>query len=293
MLKLICHIVGGREPFAVKIDANELVTDLKTQIKEQNPSLRSCNAMDIQLYQSLKDATWLSAEDLDQMTSDGVMDAYLATIREMKPTDNLAYYFGPNPPPLTKHVHVLGVVRPASLQQGQAQTVQGIPAAAVPREEFQQFALDMREAFRRQVEAAQETREALRRQEEAAQETRESLRRQEEAIQTIAAGTPDTCSSAALGIKSLEGLEQRKAIANFVPNEEAPAFWSPADQANANGIFLEKAFDAFITPFYNTALANCDMVFVNSEHVAWLPQGPQLPPNTNIKPDGFATHPGM
>ncbi|RLO05737.1 hypothetical protein DYB28_004968 [Aphanomyces astaci] len=104
MLKLVCHIVGGREPFAVKIDANELVTDLKTQIKEQNPSLRSCNAMDIQLYQSLKDATWLSAEALDQMTSDGVMDAYLATIREMKPTDNLAYYFGPNPPPLTKHV---------------------------------------------------------------------------------------------------------------------------------------------------------------------------------------------
>ncbi|KAF0752927.1 hypothetical protein AaE_005866 [Aphanomyces astaci] len=306
MLKLVCHIVGGREPFAVKIDANELVTDLKTQIKEQNPSLRSCNAMDIQLYQSLKDATWLSAEDLDQMTSDGVMDAYLATIREMKPTDNLAYYFGPNPPPLTKHVHVLGVVQPASLQQGQAQTVQGIPAAAVPREEFQQFALDMREGFRRQVEAArrqeeaaQETREALRRQveaarrqEEAAQETREALRRQEEAIQTIAAGTPDTCSSAALGIKSLEGLEQRKAIANFVPNEEAPAFWSPADQANANGIFLEKAFDAFITPFFNAALANCDMVFVNSEHVAWL-QGPQLPLNTNLKPDGFATHPGM
>ncbi|RHZ28656.1 hypothetical protein DYB31_010271 [Aphanomyces astaci] len=104
MLKLLYHIVGGREPFAVKIDANELVTDLKTQIKEQNPSLRSCNAMDIQLYQSLKDATWLSAEDLDQMTSDGVMDAYLATIRRMKPTDNLAYYFGPNPPPLTKHV---------------------------------------------------------------------------------------------------------------------------------------------------------------------------------------------
>ncbi|RHZ31738.1 hypothetical protein DYB37_012372 [Aphanomyces astaci] len=314
MLKLVCHIVGGREPFAVKIDANELVTDLKTQIKEQNPSLRSCNAMDIQLYQSLKDATWLSAEDLDQMTSDGVMDAYLATIREMKPTDNLAYYFGPNPPPLTKHVHVLGVVQPASLQQGQAQTVLGSPAAAVPREEFQQFALDMREAARRQVEAArrqeeaaqetrealrrqeeavQETREALRRQEEAAQETQESLRRQEEAIQTIAAGTPDTCSSAALGIKSLEGLEQRKAIANFVPNEEAPAFWSPADQANANGIFLEKAFDAFITPFFNTALANCDMVFVNSEHVAWLPQGPPLPPNTNLKPDGFATHPGM
>ncbi|RHY52345.1 hypothetical protein DYB30_011655 [Aphanomyces astaci] len=161
MLKLLCHIVGGREPFAVKIDANELMTDLKTQIKEQNPSLRSCNAMDIQLYQSLKDATWLSAEDLDQVTSDGVMDAYLATIREMKPTDNLAYYFGPNPPPLPKH-----------------------------------------------------------------------------------------------------------AIANFVPNEEAPAFWSPADQANANGIFLKKAFDACITPFFNAALANCDMVFVNSEHVA-------------------------
>ncbi|RHY98202.1 hypothetical protein DYB37_004248 [Aphanomyces astaci] len=228
MLKLIYHIVGAREPCAVKIDANQLVADLKNKIKEQNPTLVSPSVMDLHLYQSLKDATWLSAEDLDQMISDGVMDAYLATIPRMEPTDDLAYYFGPNPPPRTKHV----------------------------------------------------------------------FRRHEEAMQAIAAadmrGIPDTCSDAGLGRKMLEELEQGKAIANFVPNVEAPAFWSQADQANANGILVEKAFVAFITPFFDAVLANCDMVFVNSEQVAWMHQGPPLPrSSTNLKPVGFATYRGM
>ncbi|RQM19427.1 hypothetical protein B5M09_006341 [Aphanomyces astaci] len=196
MLKLIYHIVGAREPCAVKIDANQLVADLKNKIKEQNPTLVSPSVMDLHLYQSLKDATWLSAEDLDQMISDGV------------------------------------------------------------------------------------------------------FRLHEEAMQAIAAadmrGIPDTCSDAGLGIKTLEELEQGKAIANFVPNVEAPAFWSQADQANANGILVEMAFVAFITPFFDAVLANCDMVFVNSEQVAWMPQGPPLPrSSTNLKPVRFATYRGM
>ncbi|RLO05399.1 hypothetical protein DYB28_000215 [Aphanomyces astaci] len=228
MLKLIYHIVGAREPCAVKIDANQLVADLKNKIKEQNPTLVSPSVMDLHLYQSLKDATWLSAEDLDQMISDGVMDAYLATIPRMEPTDDLAYYFGPNPPPRTKHV----------------------------------------------------------------------FRRHEEAMQAIAAadmrGIPDTCSDAGWGRKMLEELEQGKAIANFVPNVEAPAFWSQADQAHANGILVEKDFVAFITPFFDAVLANCDMVFVNSDQVAWMHQGPPLPrSSTNLKPVGFATYRGM
>ncbi|KAF0775149.1 hypothetical protein AaE_001151, partial [Aphanomyces astaci] len=318
MLKLIYHIVGAREPCAVKIDANQLVADLKNKIKEQNPTLVSPSVMDLHLYQSLKDATWLSAEDLDQMISDGVMDAYLATIPRMEPTDDLAYYFGPNPPPRTKHVHVLVVVRPFSLQTFQA--VQDFPATVIPREEFQQFALDVRQAFRRQEEAARCQKEgmrcheeAMRRYEEAARRHKEAMqevfrhheeamhevfRRHEEAMQAIAAadmrGIPDTCSDAGWGRKMLEELEQGKAIANFVPNVEAPAFWSQADQAHANGILVEKDFVAFITPFFDAVLANCDMVFVNSDQVAWMHQGPPLPrSSTNLKPVGFATYRGM
>ncbi|ETV83133.1 hypothetical protein H257_04856 [Aphanomyces astaci] len=219
MLKLIYHIVGAREPCAVKIDANQFVADLKNKIKEQNPTLVSPSVMDLHLYQSLKDATWLSAEDLDQMISDGVMDANLATIPRMEPTDDLAYYFGPNPPLHTKRCMRFFVFM---------------------RKRCKLLQLPICEAFR------------------------------------------------------IPALMQGKAIANFVPNVEAPAFWSQADQANANGILVEMAFVAFITPFFDAVLANCDMVFVNSEQVAWMPQGPPLPrSSTNLKPVRFATYRGM
>jgi chromosome segregation ATPase len=46
-------------------------------------------------------------------------------------------------------------------------------------------------------------------------------------------------------------------------NEDA--FWSPETQDQANAITNEAAFDAFITPLFDNVLADCDMVFINSE----------------------------
>lgn len=74
---------------------------------------------------------------------------------------------------------------------------------------------------------------------------------------------------------------------------DGEAFWSKEVQIQADAITNEAVFDAFITPFFSTILHSCGLVFVNSERYQWLSQSTLVAKNTDLKPDGFATHRGM
>ncbi|KAG9410070.1 hypothetical protein AC1031_018104 [Aphanomyces cochlioides] len=96
----------------------------------------------------------------------------------------------------------------------------------------------------------------------------------------------------ALGQMVCLRLKNRELIIDVAPLHDE-AFWSPIIQQQANDITNEAVFDAFITPHFNLALADCGLVFVNSEKYQWLSQSTSLSENTDLKLDGFATHPGM
>jgi hypothetical protein len=77
------------------------------------------------------------------------------------------------------------------------------------------------------------------------------------------------------------------------PNENEDAFWSEEIQIQVNAITNEASFNAFITPYFSQILQRFSLVFVNSERHGWLSQSSYLASNTNLKPDGFATHRAM
>ncbi|KAF0691399.1 hypothetical protein As57867_017295, partial [Aphanomyces stellatus] len=97
----------------------------------------------------------------------------------------------------------------------------------------------------------------------------------------------------ALGQLECARLKKRELIIDVAPIHDEEAFWSPIIQQQADAITNEAVFDAFITPFFNLALADCDMVFINSERYQWLSQSTIVSKTTDLKPNGFATHPGM
>jgi tRNA A-37 threonylcarbamoyl transferase component Bud32 len=98
-------------------------------------------------------------------------------------------------------------------------------------------------------------------------------------------------SSAGLGKKELARLRKYGLVVIAADTGSGDPFWTMEDQAAANLITSEAKFDVFITKFFNKALKECGMVFVNSERYSWIPQ---LEDNrTQLKPDGFATLPGM
>ncbi|KAF0710941.1 Aste57867_5438 [Aphanomyces stellatus] len=97
----------------------------------------------------------------------------------------------------------------------------------------------------------------------------------------------------ALGQLECARLKKRELIIDVAPIHDEEAFWSPIIQQQADAITNEAVFDAFITPFFNLALAACDMVFINSERYQWLSQSTIVSKTIDLKPDGFATHPGM
>ncbi|KAG7375442.1 hypothetical protein PHYPSEUDO_001192 [Phytophthora pseudosyringae] len=100
-------------------------------------------------------------------------------------------------------------------------------------------------------------------------------------------------SDAALGELETARLEEDELMIDVAPLEKGETFWSKDNQIQANAIENEAVFDAFITPFFSDVLHSCGVVFVNSERYHWLAQSTLVPKNTDLKPDGFATHPGM
>jgi len=119
-------------------------------------------------------------------------------------------------------------------------------------------------------------------------------RLQIEAIRTILPHKSDkSYTDGALGQIEYARLKKDELIIDVAPIHNGEAFRSPMIQQQADAITNEAVFDAFITPFFNVALANCDMVFVNSERYQWLSQSIFVSKTTDLKPDGFAAHPGM
>ncbi|KAF1782167.1 Protein kinase, ATP binding site [Phytophthora cactorum] len=90
-----------------------------------------------------------------------------------------------------------------------------------------------------------------------------------------------------LGGIEIARLERDGLIIFAEAKENGEPFWAEETQDLADAIENEAAFTAFITPLFDKILHRCGMVFVNSERYEWLSQ------SSVLKPDGFATHPGM
>jgi tRNA A-37 threonylcarbamoyl transferase component Bud32 len=135
----------------------------------------------------------------------------------------------------------------------------------------------------------------------------EALRQHEEIVTTMqkqqhelveAVRNPDSnepLSDGALGESVRLRLERSGMISDAKIDSDEDAFWSKdvQDKAIASARKSEAAFDVFITPYFDNALASCGMVFINSERNGWLSQSKVLSGSTDLKPDGFATHRGM
>ncbi|KAF0691433.1 hypothetical protein As57867_017279, partial [Aphanomyces stellatus] len=50
MRTLVCVVVGEGRPFSVKIEANEIVSELKKKIKDENKNTVTCDAKELELY---------------------------------------------------------------------------------------------------------------------------------------------------------------------------------------------------------------------------------------------------
>jgi len=99
-------------------------------------------------------------------------------------------------------------------------------------------------------------------------------------------------TNAVLGRIEINRWEKAGLIIDVPIQEDKEAFWSESQQQIAD-TFTEPEFTTFVTPFFNEVLAEFNMIFVNSENVAWLSQGTLAGESTRLKPDGFATHRGM
>ncbi|UIZ26921.1 hypothetical protein KXD40_002170 [Peronospora effusa] len=115
----------------------------------------------------------------------------------------------------------------------------------------------------------------------------------EQAMASLPHKSSKSLSNAALGEQERIKLKVTKQVIEFAPVEGEEAFWSKETQIKADAITNEADFDAFVTPFFSSILESCGLVYVNSERYQWLSQGFKLYKNKHLKPDGFATHPGM
>ncbi|KAF0712535.1 Aste57867_4796 [Aphanomyces stellatus] len=111
--------IGEGRPFSVKIEANEIVSELKKMIKEEK-MYTTFPADALELYLALKDGAWLSDEDpnlegLSQPAEGNtVTPKYVTPEKWMKPARKLSKFFSGGEYPAfcdDERIHVL-VVRP-------------------------------------------------------------------------------------------------------------------------------------------------------------------------------------
>jgi Crinkler effector protein N-terminal domain len=72
MVTLVCAVVGQKgSEFAVEIEENKLVDDLKKAIKQKNERTITCDAQELKLYLGkTKDNKWLTQKQLEEGISD-------------------------------------------------------------------------------------------------------------------------------------------------------------------------------------------------------------------------------
>ncbi|KAG4048798.1 hypothetical protein PC123_g15886, partial [Phytophthora cactorum] len=269
MVKLFCAIVGeAGSAFEVKIDDAESVSALKEVIAGK---LKYTGRADkLQLFLAKKDGgagAWLTEKDVKEGVSDSdTSDLELLDVAGA-PLNLVGLSVEDVRFQVTKEdvkagkvpVHVLVVVP----EQEQQLPVESVRDSAMFRE-----ASSFRKLRRDVVEI-------------------------KEALASLPHKQSKSYSDAALGQIQYARLERSGLIIDAAPIENAEPFWTEKIQDQAKRIKDEAVFDAFITPYFSSVLCSCGMVFVNSERYQWLSQSPLVTKDTDLKPDGFATHRGM
>ncbi|UIZ26294.1 hypothetical protein KXD40_002164 [Peronospora effusa] len=262
MCMLNCAIVGASgSAFTVIIEKWKTVALLKQAIKAENEDLQG-PARNLQLFLTKRNGVWLSSStEHVKKLKEGMMTSLLEELtekdQELQGEDPIDELLENANTPKSKEIHVLVVV---PYQEQHVQT--------------------------KDVNEAAQTREYINRLLRAAQQL-------EQKVVCLPHKSSKSLSSAALGEQEQKKLEVLKQIIVFAPVEGEEAFWSKETQIKADAITNEADFDAFITPFFSSILESCGLVYVNSERYQWLSQGFKLYKNKHLKPDGFATHPGM
>ncbi|KAF0682366.1 Aste57867_25504 [Aphanomyces stellatus] len=253
-VSLNCLVVGEETPFPVDIDAEKNVGHLKDMIKEEIDY--DGRAKDLELYR----VDGLAQDEDEQIVYNGTtidmpncsLVDFSGSTKKLAAAFPLCSYPQVNDNSVGK-IHVLVVVPEGAVSAPHAQSV-----------EFQDAVLS----------AIREIRE---------------IRSQVEALDAKLSHKSDkSITDGALGQTVCLRLKKRELIIDVAPIHDE-AFWSPIIQQQANAITNEAAFDAFITPFFNLALADCGLVFVKSERYQWLSQSTIVSKNTDLKPDD----PGM
>ncbi|CAI5719534.1 unnamed protein product [Peronospora farinosa] len=267
MVKLFCAIVGVKgSAFSVEIDVTQSVGDLKKVIKSKKANaLKNFDADQLQLFLAKgTDDKWLKDDDAAaQLLYGGEIHPniqQMISVKQVMATRTLQrWLFDDNKmsQPLPEQIHVLVVV-PYQEQHVQAQNVNE--------------AAQMREIINCLLRTAQQL---------------------EQMMASLPHKSSKSLSNAALGEQERIKLKVTKQVFEFAPVEGEEAFWSKETQIKADVITNEADFDAFIIPFFSSILESCGLVYVNSERYQWFSQGFKLYKNKHLKPDGFATHPGM
>ncbi|KAF0703245.1 hypothetical protein As57867_007639, partial [Aphanomyces stellatus] len=114
MLTLVCVVVGEGRPFSVKIEANEIVSELKKKIKDENKNTVTCDAKELELYrvdglaQSGKIRFDFKGTVIDDMPAK-LLDDFDGSTTEMVETFPLSSYPQLNDSSIGK-IHVLVVI---------------------------------------------------------------------------------------------------------------------------------------------------------------------------------------
>ncbi|KAJ8562040.1 hypothetical protein ON010_g7639 [Phytophthora cinnamomi] len=258
MVKLFCALVGVKgKAFSVTIDASESVDDLKDKIAEKQKYDFAASKLQLFLAKN-GDDTWLesSTDDVKKLKKGektALIEALTHEDNELDGEFGLEEVLEEMPEPKSKQIHVLVVVPEGATSEHDSLSL-------------------LREANVRQMRLEMQL---------------------EQLVASLPHKQTKSYSDAELGQLELGRLKKDNLIIDAAPIGDGEAFWSKEVQIQADAITNEAVFDAFITPFFSTILHSCGLVFVNSERYQWLSQSTLVTKNTDLKPDGFATHRGM
>ncbi|TDH71415.1 hypothetical protein CCR75_009645 [Bremia lactucae] len=266
-VKLLCAVYGEGTLFFVKIARDADVIALQTAIVNEKKGVNDRFKVDpntVTLYLAKKNGVWLKD---DIYVKNFLKGDRSVEYMEMRPSWRLTRteLLGPDFQPNEAEIHILVELPSAAANIA---TEQG-PAQAEGAELVEAILFLVEKKYKSMESKIQE-------------------------INSKLPSQPDkSFTDGALGEMAIESLKRFESITDFAARDDEEPFWSQRIQQQANAISNEARFDAFITPFFDRALANWNMVFVNSERYLWLTQSIYVSRSTDLKPDGFATHPGM
>ncbi|TDH71413.1 hypothetical protein CCR75_009646 [Bremia lactucae] len=306
-VKLLCAVYGEGTLFFVKIARDADVIALQTAIVNEKKGVNDRFKVDpntVTLYLAKKNGVWLKDDIYVENFLKG--DRSVGYLK-MRPSWRLTRteLLGPDFQPSEAEIHVLVELPSAAAniatKQGPAQAkgtelVDAISLLVEKRfksmEEY--FRRDVKKMSDREERVASKIQEMSDRAENSRRELKKMIESKIQEINSKLPSQPDKLyTDGALGEIAIESLERFESITDFAARDDEESFWSQRIQRQANAISNEALFDAFITPFFDRALANWNMVFVNSERYLWLTESMNVSRSTDLKPDGFATHPGM